>query len=111
MLNSARTIIGILVKGSCFDSEERGKNIGAYKAIKLVTRCLGITKEDVTKKYDKAFTVKLDWIKLVCNGQATWDSTKDELDQCARGYLLYLLTCVILLAKIKMKVYIYYLGA
>jgi len=58
-----------------------------------------------------AFSVRLAWIKECCQGRAKEDSSEEMLDQCARGYILYLIGCVVFPDKTKTKVSIYYLKA
>ncbi|KAM7491446.1 hypothetical protein LguiA_034367 [Lonicera macranthoides] len=55
---------GELVDGSCFSSEKGGKDISENTAIDLMASSLSVTKEEVSKECDKAFAVRLDWIKL-----------------------------------------------
>jgi len=57
------------------------------------------------------YAVRLQWLKEKCMGQAKNDSSNEVLDICARGYIMFLLGCVVFPDKTKNKVSIYYLGS
>ena len=52
----------------------------------------------------------LQWLKERCIGQAIDQSNPEELDICARGYIMFLLGCVVFPDKTKTKVSIYFLS-
>lgn len=76
----------------------------------MVPQGLGVSEIDVNDECDKAFAVRLQWIKEKCRLRATIDLTEEELDKCARGYILYLIGTVVFPDKKKKKIFIYYLG-
>ena len=110
-LDDVSSILGVSVLGSCFNASWGRKEIAANNAMKLTIEELGVSEAEVVEEYDKAFSVRLDWIKKRCERHATNASTEEELYQCARGYLLYVLGCVVFPDKTKTRVSCYYLGA
>ncbi|KAM7515422.1 hypothetical protein LguiA_005005 [Lonicera macranthoides] len=100
-----------VTQGDCFNSEEEGKEIVANVAITLASEMLGVTKAEVIEEANKAFSGRINWIRKMYQSRAINKSNEEELDKIIRGFILYLLRCVIFPDETKNKVYIYYLGA
>ncbi|KAM7489675.1 hypothetical protein LguiB_027159 [Lonicera macranthoides] len=83
-LDDVISILGVSVVGSCFSGRWGGKEIGYKNAIELTKEGLGVSEAEVVNECDKAFSLRLGWIKEMCQGRATSTSTEVELDQCAR---------------------------
>ena len=101
-VDNVRQILGVSVEGDCFTSKEGG--------IEMASKLLGVDEGDVNEETKDTYTVRMQWLKEKCMGRATEESSPEELDKCARGYILFLLGCVVLSDKTKSKISLYYLG-
>ena len=109
-LDDVRQILGVPVEGECFNSSEGAKEIQPHVAVKMASQLLGVSEDDVIEETQDMYAVRLEWLEERCMGRATDDSSSEELDMCARGYIMFLLGCVVFPDKTKSKVSIYYLG-
>lgn len=107
-LDDVRHILDIPVDGVPVYGELGASNMAFEVALDLVCRGLGVSKVQAQTEMEKAFAIKLSWIKSVCSG-TTENSTPERHDQCARGYLLYLLGCTVFPDKTGNKISAYYL--
>ena len=62
--------------------------------VELLVECLGVTEVDANEEIVDVYSFRLDWIKQHCQG-APANVSAERLDQCSRGYLLYILRCTI----------------
>lgn len=108
-LDDVHQILGVRVEGNYFNSVKVVTDIGSNDAMTMAAEGLGITRKDVSDECDKAFMVRLQWIKDKWQLRAKVDSKEEELDKCARGYILYLLGTDVFPNKTKNKIYVYYL--
>lgn len=110
-LDDVRHILDIPVEGIPVHGELGASSMAFDVALNLLCNGLGVTELQAKVEMEKAFAVKLSWIKDVCSGdnRATEESTPERKDQVARGYLLYLLGCTVFPDKTGNKISVYYL--
>lgn len=110
-LDDVRHILNIPVEGLPVYGELGASTMAFDVALNLLCNGLGVTEVQAKMEMEKAFAVKLSWIKSICteDNRATVDSTPERQDQVARGYLLYLLGCTVFPDKTGNKISVYYL--
>ncbi|KAM7531213.1 hypothetical protein LguiB_034623 [Lonicera macranthoides] len=110
-LDDVRQILGIPIEGDCFNSNEGAKEIDPKTAVTMASELLGVTEDEVREETQDMYAVRLQWLKEKCKGRAKKDSNNKTLDICARGYIMFLLGCVVFPDKTKNKISIYHLGS
>ncbi|KAM7479421.1 hypothetical protein LguiA_027634 [Lonicera macranthoides] len=109
-LDDVRQILGVPVEGDCLTSPEGAKEIQPKVAIDMASKLLGMTEAEVVEETKDTYAIRLQLLKERCMGRATAESTPEELDICARAYIMFLLGCVVFPDKTKTKISIYFLG-